>query len=385
MDIGSARAAAYLAGLADVSAALSYLAGVNISVWHGATLLFKLLVVVWFRVPGGRTLSFHLPAVLAFAALLVLSAWGVSPGPSVWAAMTGFCLHLVVTLAAMRFEQLRTYLKAVAQGGMILALLFIAMVAAGMMESTLGRFSFFGGAHPNLGSEILAMAVVAASMSLRMRGFIIVALAGFVGIVLMQGRAAVLVVLLCGLVRLLQWTSRGRKLIPALVLLVIGSGAAFSVPALRTAASAASQVLLLVEDEHRGVGSGFGGREDRWRGAWEAFAESPLLGQGYGSYAEREDETPHNFFLYCLSQFGLLSIPILAYGAWCLYRGYRKDPELLLQFAPVGVLLMFNDRFINLNAYPFVMIVSVLMMGSRAGSSESSAEGVGSPPAAGVT
>ncbi len=72
-------------------------------------------------------------------------------------------------------------------------------------------------------------------------------------------------------------------------------------------------------------------RGDIWRNAWILFTQSPVLGQGVGSftplYVVAAQSPPgyvvahaHNFFLQLLAESGLVGLAIVAVGIWMLIR-----------------------------------------------------------------
>jgi len=362
----SAHVCAAVVGILDISVGLSYLFQINVTVWYGLTLALKLAVVALLRAPGRLMVLFHFPALAAFALLLVLSSWTANAGVSVWLAAGGFVIHLLLTLAALRRDAVGAYLKAVAFFGLVLAAVYDVMAMMGGIEIRYGRYLFFGGSHPNLGSEIFAMSLVAAAMSFDLRRFAIVAPISLLAVILMQGRAALLVMLLVCLVRILQLVSKSKRVLSftglatALALLVV-----IYIDTSREAVIAMFNSLFMLDDPYRGTGTGFVGRSERWEMAWDAFVEKPIFGQGFGFYATKGIEGAHNFYMYSLVEFGLVSVPIFAYGLWCLVRVRRFDAAIFARFLPISILTVFNDRFINLNPYPFVMIALLLAMSAR--------------------
>ena len=186
---------------------------------------------------------------------------------------------------------------------------------------------------------------------------------------LMQGRAALLVMLLVLVVRLcVELIGRSKRHLP-LAIACIGlavCAASLSSGAVEFIRSTTDDAFLL-NDAYRGTGTGFVGRSERWHAAWEAFMAKPFFGQGFGYYAQTRVETAHNFYMYALVEFGMGSFFLLAFGAMCVWRITRSNIKLVMVFAPIFVLTIFNDRFIDLNPYPFVMFTIVLILACRGG------------------
>lgn len=360
-----AKAGAVIAGLLDVSVSASYLFDISVSTWYAIALIIKLVLVALLRAPGRAGVFFHLPALSAMAVLLAMSCWLGGAESDAWIAAFGFVAHLVLTMAAVRPDKIRPYLASVAYAGLAVAVMYDLLVILGRIEVVYGRYLFFGGSHPNLGSEILAMTTVAACMSLGFRRFLLVALPALIAAGLMQGRAALLVMLLAIAIRLCVWVVKQRRLVIIVVLCVgaLGLAALLSAPVRNWLATTAGTVFL-TDDPYRGFGTGFVGRSDRWQAAWNSFLEKPLFGQGFGFYESTGVESAHNFYMYALVEFGFLALPIFLYAIWCMRRMATVSPREFVCFLPIMVLTVLNDRFINLNPYPFVMIAIVLIVGS---------------------
>jgi hypothetical protein len=116
--------------------------------------------------------------------------------------------------------------------------------------------------------------------------------------------------------------------------------------------------ILLLNDEHRGVDTGFVGRDELWGGAWDAFLQSPLVGNGAG-FEERLDVNPHNFFLYGLALFGFLSLFVFGVIIYLYFDMFKKDISWFSVLILTSIMFVFNDRFFNLNPYPFLLYVAL--------------------------
>lgn len=106
----------------------------------------------------------------------------------------------------------------------------------------------------------------------------------------------------------------------------------FAVPA----ASAAIAVLMVLPSTlFQRFSLNDPAREQLWSDAWNGFAEQPLLGNGFGSYADKgNDLYPHNLFLEVAYELGLLGLVALTLvlvlacrNVW-RYRHQRAVPLL---------------------------------------------------------
>jgi O-antigen ligase len=124
--------------------------------------------------------------------------------------------------------------------------------------------------------------------------------------------------------------------------------------------------LFLLDNQYRGIDTGFVGREEHWENAWNVFLQYPLFGIGFGYFRPGTGTvTPHSMWLGMLSMMGLMSIFILIamlQNGWRIYRTNIIVFLLLLSFIPMTI---FNDRFVNLNPYPFLFFI-LLFLPSKA-------------------
>ncbi len=113
----------------------------------------------------------------------------------------------------------------------------------------------------------------------------------------------------------------------------------------------------MFDDVHRGSDTGFVGRADRWYFAWHAFLERPLTGRGLGSYAALDLDSLAQFLSLRPREMGLLSVPLFLMIIAMGLKAYRLHGWKVVSLVPVGVLMVMNDRFMNLNPYPFLLWV----------------------------
>ena len=91
-------------------------------------------------------------------------------------------------------------------------LIYLLAAGLGQINITFGRYSYFHGSHPNLGSEIIAMSIVLAACVLSWLPFLVVALPSLYAIHLMEGRAALIVAIIAVGAKFVydQWDNKKR-------------------------------------------------------------------------------------------------------------------------------------------------------------------------------
>jgi O-Antigen ligase len=363
------RVVAVLYGLLDSSVWIaSY--GYNVdggyfSLYYAVAVPLKAAILIVFirtaRVSNARLLwPFCVPIGISILASIIMGNTGlegvVQP--------VGMIASLAMTLMILNDESIFAYMKAFGISCLLACAAFLFQLNFVPLNTTLGiweesgRYSFIFGTQPNLGGEVLFTGFVAFCVA-RLNAALVVAVfvLFFVTLNLLESRAALLSILLALSAYLYMEKIRGfslgsrMALASALVLCLIGFCLLFSD---RIAD------LFLFNDEYRGFGTGYVGREDRWEVAWEIFLESPLFGIGF-EYFRHVFTTPHSMWMNMLTMIGLMSvfvvIPMFKNGL----RIYAANTEiffLLLSFVPMTI---FNDRFLNLNPYPFLLFVLLFL------------------------
>jgi O-antigen ligase len=369
--LSRARMSSALCGIVDASVWISFLFTLDSTLYYAMSMLFKIMAVGIHgspRHPRPIFVAFVVPVV--FAEMVSLGS-GWSDLSSVLVVLP-FIVSLGVTVSIVDKRELVTYLRWFSGSIFVSILAFLAMWASGKLEAEWGRWFYLGGAHPNLGGEIVFAGAVAAALRLPARSWflwIYLILAIWV-VTLLQSRAALIAIAIVGTVTLyngflsgflsgfgvaLRAISITSVILGALVLFLVSHGSDFFVS------------VLQLDDEYRGIGTGFVGRDERWEFAWNTFLASPLFGVGFGYFrdAARSDLTPHNFVMHMLGEMGALSLVCvvsLVYGAYKLTVANRNAALIC---ASAIVLTVFNDRFINLNPYPFILYV-ILFLRSEA-------------------
>ncbi len=358
-------AVVYIFGAIDSLVPFSYIFNVYpyINYWHAATLAVKLLICIIYY----RYISISRIAVLS--ALVLTSIILISSVPSGsqfadYAKIFGFVTHVFITLTMIRRDNLPKYMLTCVGVLFTSTLIYLVAAKTGHIDTTFGRYSYFHHTHPNLGSEIIAMSIVLAACVLTWMPFLVVTLPSLYAIYLMEGRAALVVALITIGAKLVYEEWRDKKRLA----LILGGLAGAGVLALLLS-DKAQKVLnsaFLLHDKYRGIGSGFVGRDQLWSVAWHWFMASPLIGNGAGFF-DRYGVEIHNFFLFGLSEFGILSLIIYGTIFYLFYELYRTNRKWFFCFLGIPVFWMFNDRFFNINPYPFLLYVVLFAHANTAG------------------
>jgi O-Antigen ligase len=117
--------------------------------------------------------------------------------------------------------------------------------------------------------------------------------------------------------------------------------------------------VMKINDPMRGVQSGLTGRTEAYQGAWDAFLQSPFIGNGYSEF-----EFVHNGFLITAAESGIFALVGLLYLFASGLRAYVK----VSHWPGVGYVLsyiltiMTFPRSININMTSLLFLM-VLMRG----------------------
>ncbi len=355
----------YIFGAIDSLVPFSYILNVYpyINYWHAATLAIKLLICcIYYRYISISRIAL-LSALVLTSIILVSSVPGGSQF-SDYAKIFGFMTHVFITLTMIRRANLQRYVLTCVAVLFASTLIYLVAAKTGQIDVTFGRYSYFHHSHPNLGSEIIAMSIVLAACVLPWVPLLIVTLPSLYAIHLMEGRAALVVVLVTILAKLVysEWHNKKR------LALILGGLALAGVAALLLSNKAADALnaIFLLHDKYRGLGSGFVGRDQLWSVAWHWFLASPIIGNGAGFF-DRYNVEVHNFFLFGLSEFGILSLVIYGMIFFLFFDLYRTNRKWFFCFLGIPVFWMFNDRFFNINPYPFLLYIVLFAHANTAG------------------
>lgn len=340
--------------LADVLAVAAYIVDLSPLFGQVLGLGIKLLLVPVMLRSSSILLRQGEAIFVLFATCLVSLVFSSSTDweTSVFPVL-GFLAHLSLTLLQTR-EELAEYFRIAALLIFGSALLHVIMAVAGMIPVIYGRYWYFHELHPNLGSEIAAAGVLCGVISLRYHLFLASSIVMLASTLFMQGRAAMITIVLSIVLRTMHegFIASDRSKVQLRIILATPAAALLAVLAVPYLASA-----LMLDDRHRGLGTGFVGRTDQWNIAWNAFLDSPITGQGLGWFERTQELGAHNFFLYGLAEMGLVATALFAMLAYFAVRAFRFHGWKVVSLSPVLAMFMMNDRFINLNPYPFFVWV----------------------------
>jgi O-antigen ligase len=275
------------------------------------------------------------------------------------AQTANFLIQIVISLSLIGPREYHSYAIGIGYTVMAATALYVALAETGHIEEVGGRYLYFNGLHPNLGSEIAATGLVVAALIMAFRPFIIFAGLAFISVQLMQGRAGMLVVIAVTALRIAFafWPMFRRNLKLGVATVTICAPVVILVLFQPVVAVLSNQLLL--DDEYRGIGTNLVGREDRWESALSVFLDNPLIGAGPGFFDNLGLETPHNFYLYAVSQFGVASFLIFAVLSYTVVRAFQVDRTTMIFISPIMILTIFNDRFMNANVYPMAIFILV--------------------------
>lgn len=276
---------------------------------------------------------------------------------------TAFSFSLIFTLSILRHSTIFSYCRFFIVVPVITAFAHIYLCYSGAIHFHFGRYFYVGQSHPNLGGEISAMTAIAAAIGFRFRASIPIILTLATSCLLMQSRAALIVILLAAL--WVFYNAAREHLSSRTIIFTILGLASVLYLLYPDVLTQFSDLVLLANDTERGLGTGFVGRDVRWASGFGIFLENPLIGAGISAFDGEAAVAPHNAFLYSIAQHGIISV--LFWGAFfaSYHRAIKRQRRFALLLSFCFILLIFNDRFINLNIYPFLMYVIFFYFGSR--------------------
>ncbi|MCZ8086724.1 MAG: O-antigen ligase family protein [Brevundimonas sp.] len=350
-------------GALDVSVIIALALSISASTWYMGVLAAKLIILLF----NSRHIEINRRTLVFLGAVI----FGVLPGTLLNSyvgdgitRIFGFCAQIFLTVSLLGRNGLPLYLRSAAFAISIAAAIHTAMCLGGLIPDHYGRFFYFGGSHFNLGAEIGAIGVFAAALSMNWRQLIPVAAAIASSVWLLQGRSALLAIALIMFIRFAQFVISHSRRTPLLTLGVAGACSTVAAALLAASGQIAGGLsqLFMLTDQHRGIGTGFVGRSERWAHAYELFTQQYVFGVGASYFESRGEFGPHNYFLYGLTTMGILGFSVFAsvimFMIYAIFRSDKKSALILLGIFP---LLMFNDRMININPYPFILYVTLLV------------------------
>jgi O-antigen ligase len=344
-----------LFGMMDMGVSFTYLYGIDVTTYYAITLVAKLALA---GVLGQRTPQIQIRNVAVLCILidgLIISSFVRPVETAVVARLIGFIGQLFLSGTYIRSKEFIPYIRAITLVTLFIVLLYIFKWSIGNLESFYGRFLFFGGSHPNLGGEIIASGVFVTGFLVKPRWFLSLSGLSLVPLFLMQSRAAILFVMFLQAVCIFYTYVRGRSpLFQVFFAFIVLCGV---VIAYLNFGGLADQFLLY--DEHRGIGSGYVGRDDLWTFALDAFYKSPIVGNGFGYFESIESIGAHNLFLFILGEYGIVGFVIIGWLLHGVFRFGLSRRPVMFWFMSFFILAWFNDRFVNLNPYPLLFYVLI--------------------------
>lgn len=286
--------------------------------------------------------TFLLGAYLIFNILIHQGNYFQDPSlPSVITHIFGFIAYLFVLNWIASSLDVRRVLSKLAL--ILIPLAIIALANSAIVIFTARSDPF--GIQPNWWGELMVAFSVSAlalnSLFLRTVIYILAALVLF----FVQSRSGMIGwAIVIGIEAARAWKQANAGGRMGLVLLVVLAG--FIAFGFTSLGAFVSDKVLLLNNEYRGLGTGFTGRIEGWEEALDAFGRNPIFGQGLGLYSY-----VHNGFLQVISEGGVvLGAIILAFWIngvrWAWLRvDYLKFGGLLA----VAGYMVFQPRILNLN------------------------------------
>jgi O-antigen ligase len=346
---------------ADCVAILAYIIGIEPLILQVAALVVKIACLP-FLFRHNSIAVVQLPTLAGLVGLCLVSlAFASEPTSLSIAQSLGFLVHLTLTLFLV-VEEIPAYLRSVAHIAATSALIYLGFAAVGNIEIIWGRHYYFNELQPNVGGEIAAAGVLCGAIALPIRRFFILSTPLLASSFLLEARSAMLAIVTAIVLRSareIYTTSRSRRTQWwTIILAPIGVvGVLMAIPFVIEA--------MMLKNEYRGLDAGLGGRDRQWRMAWDAFIDRPLTGQGLGWITATQDLGAHQFFLYALAEMGLLALPVFLGIIFLSVRAFLIHGWKVVAVFPVIILMLVNDRFINLNLYPFIFWVMLFSLSAK--------------------
>ena len=353
-------------GVLDGAVGLSYAFHMGVDLWYGIVISIKIISLILINKSKSRPTRLEL-ITLSYLVLMGFATLFSGDHPIIesYIALGAFVVSLGATLWAIEQETASDYFNAVFWSVVLTAALHIGNVKLGHEKDNFGRFYFFDRT-PNLGGENAAIASVVGLIGVQKRWWYLVGASILVAdLLLLDSRSALITVVPAVVVAVSFSTSgklRFRALATSLVIAMLASPLIFLGVTSHGTTSAISDVMAF-DSVDRGAGTGFSGRSDIWSTAIEFFNSSPLVGHSLGHFAELGYPGAHNFVLFGLAQYGLMFLGVLGVIGFLYLKIAQRGVYLLVTVACATPLLLFNDRLVNLNAYPFVFYVLVFVLG----------------------
>lgn len=363
-SINSNSVIIYGVGLLDSAGFLQYLLNFDQTYFYLILIFLKIVVVM--------TSKWNLQAAVVATPLIGTILLGLLASSAVNSVdlidifrvvIAAFSIILTLVIIDGDFKK---YSIGLAINGFIISILYILQYRSGSIFELNDRLYFFNGSHPNLGGEILSIIVILSTASLRPLAFSALTSVSTYCCWLMQSRTSILAILLSASMYVIFWTYDRYGKTKGTVTLILFSAFIFAylIIAANTGSGGLETIVdfiynsvFLVEDSYRGTDSGLSGRDLHWYQTLQIIDDNFFAGAGI-EYPRRLDILqPHNWFLYPVALFGLFGYPVILAMLFALYKVTVSNKSELVRIAPIIVLLMLNDRFMNLNINPLGIYV----------------------------
>ncbi len=365
-------------GFLDGAVGFAYLLHIGVIKWHAAALMVKLAMLLTRTryIRGIPKMAQYMTGsvVLIIATSMIAGINGLGG----IAAALGFTAEFVITLAIInasvpdqdsKDNLYVQYAAGVAYAISLTAGIHYAMARTGRMPAMWGRYMYFNWTQPNVGGEMAGAGAIAAMIGLPRWRSILLTMILLADSTLLQARSGIIAEGMCIILRLCF--DGDRKLYKSsagvIGLAVVGfaiKGMLFGMddPILSHVSSA-----LMMDNRYRGMGSGFSGRSDLWDIALQLFYQSPIIGHGLGYYDAIGFIGPHNIVLFGLGEYGLTAAPFLICIPLAFYEKAKASLYVFAFLLATIPMFLFNDRFLDLNPYPFVVYILLAATAPSAG------------------
>lgn len=362
--LNSAALLIYGTGVLDSIGFVQYISGLDQTIFYLVIIFIKislLMVSKWDL----RSAAPAIPLIATILLGLIISSLFNSVKLIDFARIVIALVSIILTILIIK-GNFKKYSIGLAASGFSICFLYLLQYRSGSIVEVYGRSYFFNGSHPNLGGEILSVILILSTASLRPLAFSALFTLSSYCCWLMQSRTSVLAMITTAILYTIFWTHKrfGRTHATfAVVVFLFFASVIFSVE-MSAGAEFPTKIfeffynsVFMVEDSFRGASSGVSGRDLHWYQTIEIINENVFAGAGI-EYAERLDILqPHNWFLYPVALFGLTGYFVIAAMLHAISKVATSNSEELVRIIPIFILLMLNDRFINLNISPLGIYV----------------------------
>lgn len=258
------------------------------------------------------------------------------------------------------------------QQGLFSFLLISMLVAVlfGEYSDETYRYDVFG-IHPNLVGLYALSSVIFASILLRNFTYVIaISVISLYVSVLYSSRASFIAIII--FLSLQFILSSNKKIVVMIILFLAATFAELFFGAMSS--------TLLLDDEHRGVYSGFSGRLEFWKVAYTLFEDRPLAGYGYGVVEKLLAIPVDNGYVLMLSEIGIIGVLfyVAAYiyffiCAWRSVAYYKRESYLAIGLIFTFLFyLIFERRYLAFGnplslAIIFLFVQSIRLIKSTRG------------------